>query len=70
MLLNEASVTGKNVNVLQQEQVENLIFHGVFLKPKRKIMEEPEKKRKVLKTNVRSKENVVTWLYLEEVRRI
>jgi len=49
MLLNEASLTGKNVTVLQQEQVENLMFHGVFLKPKRKIMEEPERKKESFK---------------------
>ena len=43
-------VVGDNVTVLQQEQGENLMFRRVLLRPKKKLMEEPEQRKRVFKT--------------------
>ena len=40
----EASVVNEDVIVLQQEYGENLMFHKTLLKPKQKIVEEPEQR--------------------------
>jgi len=46
----EASVVGENVMVLQQEQGDNLMFRRVPLQTERKIAEEPEQRKIILKT--------------------
>jgi hypothetical protein len=46
----ETTVVGGNVEVLQQEQGENLMFRRVLLKPETKATEEPEQRKRVFKT--------------------
>jgi hypothetical protein len=46
----ETTVVGGNVEVLQQEKGENLMFRRVLLKPETKVAEEPEQRKKVFKT--------------------
>jgi hypothetical protein len=48
--VDEASVVGENVIVLQQEQGENLMFQRVLLKYEQKATEELEQRNKVFKT--------------------
>lgn len=50
MWADEAPIVGENVMVVQQEQGENLMFQRVFLKPKKKALEEPEQRKHVFKT--------------------
>jgi hypothetical protein len=46
----ETIVVGGNMEVLQQEQGENVMFRRVLLKPYTNVVEEPEQRKKSFKT--------------------